>query len=534
MDTNLKLILKKILFVFGIIGVSITILIGFYLYGITYMPEKIQAAYQQKDCDSVLNTHRVWSWLYPIRSLQGNLPDLALECALYTNAEKLQEAHSWMDAHKTYKACAEKYPNGILALDANQKAAFSLISLAREQSEKKSYSESINTLQMVMGAYPDVLEAQDLYANVLVNWSKEYQAQEKFLSAEDVLLTLENWAHDGAYEEYIALSQAELSNLYLGWGENYQKSGESSLALSKYWQAIQLAPDSDAASRAGDKRIEIFLEQGEKQVSSGDFQAALQIYQGALEEADVDGKNNLNLSMVKAYIAWAQRNVKDEDYYQALEKIRVAAELPLGSSVNQDFESIRQEIYAAFSDSTGSQAQQLIKDAAKAFCTQDKKAFPPVLGSDVNSKLAILYGIDDQSLPVEWIAETPGQFHYLICIETEERILEDRTVRIVPEYFYHDPPYNRRFTRTQFFWKVRVIDVISGEIIANTIINGSDPPPLDPATQNSSIPSIRPGTILVRTGPNLWQSFPIPPSTRGEQPDINELIRWLEETVMKE
>lgn len=521
MNASFKPKLKKILVALGIIAAIFTLLVGMYVIGGIYYPESVQKAYQQQDCETVLHSYDIITRFYPYRSLQEDTTGWALECALYTNAKKLQEAGDWQEAYKTYKTCAATYPVGLLAVNAQEQAAVSLLMQAQEQQEQKKYPEAIKTIKQVMAEYPSRIDAINQYAEVHLSWSSEYQLREEFQAAEDVLLSLLEWGTAGQYDEHIAKSQTELSGLYLAWGENHQNAGELAPAMVKYGQAVDVAPDSASASRAAEKQVEILLTQGDTYMDAGDYQAAIDVYQRGVSDANESGKDRLHTATAQAYLAWAKHNVEREDYYQALEKIESAGLLPLPEMASGEVESFKQEVYTAFAGSSGTQATRLIQDAARTMCKNEKKTFPPALGIDPDASKLILYGIDE-SLSEEWIAKTPGQLKYVVCVTLNTEVFEERKRELVR---YGEPggTYFHSFLRLRYIWQVNVFSIISSEIIQSTVFKGSEPPPFDPRINDKR----------VFIGWWYGRYLSLPPSVSGSQPDINELMTWLKEMILK-
>jgi|GEM_PF-6945832 len=520
MDANLKSKLKKPLVVLGMVAGVFALLAGIYFYGSLHYPQSLQSAYQAKDCETVLSSHSMITRFYPYRSLQENTSGPALECALYTNAEKLQEEGKWQDAYQAFKTCAETYPEGILASDAHEQAASSLLSRAAEQQEQKAYAESVETLKRVMTEYPSQAEAAEQYVDVNLAWGNEHQSRGEFQAAEGVLLSLQDWGKAGEYESHVGKCQSALSGLYLAWGESHQSAGELVPAMAKYRQAVEAAPDSASASLATGKQVEILLAQGDAFMEAGDYQSSIDAYQRGVSEVNADGQDRLNTATAQAYLAWAKHNVEREDYYQALEKIESAGELPLSEMASEDVESYKQEIYTAFASSSGTQATRLIQDAARALCKNEKKVFPPVLGIDSDASGLVLYGID-QSLPNEWVAKSPSQLKYVVCVTLDTEVVEERKREVIK---YGEPgSYVHSFVRLRYLWEVNVYSMVSGKMVESTVIKGSEPPPFDPRIDYKR----------VFIGWWYGRYLGLPPSASGGQPDFNDLIRWLEETVMK-
>lgn len=529
MDANLKSKLKKVLVVLGIAAGVFALLAGIYFYGSLHYPQALQQAYQKKDCETVLGSHSMITRFYPYRSLQENTTGLALECALYTNAEKLQEDGKWQDAYQAFKTCAETYPDGILASDAHEQAAASLLSQAAEQQEQKAYAESIETLKLVMAEYPSQAEASDRYAEAHLAWGSEYQSRGEFQSAEEVLLSLRGWSQAGEYETHLADCQSALSSLYLAWGESHQSAGELVPAMEKYRQSFDAAPDSEFAGLAAEKQVEILLAQGNAYMDAGDYQSAIDSYRSGLGKMNSDGKNVLDKAIASAYIAWSQKDMEIEDYYQALVKIEDAVKVPLSDTTKQELESFRQEIYTAFANSSGEQATQLIADASKAFCSGEAREFPPVLGlnSDANKMTFEGESINQRGLPEEWLPKTPAELRYVVCVALEPETVQEKIVtikRFSGQGTFSTALFVRTdtFLRFRWLWQVKVFDVLSGELVGNTTIAGSLPPPF-PSYLKDEMVFFADMKALVGS-----RNATLPPTViTGSRPEISDLVSWL-------
>jgi tetratricopeptide (TPR) repeat protein len=529
MDANLKSKLKKLLILLGIIAGVFAVLAGIYFYGSLHYPRALQQAYEAKDCETVLASHSMIIRFYPYRSLQESTTGPALECALYTNAEKLQADGKWQDAYQAFKTCAETYPDGILASDAHEQAAASLLSQAAEQQEQKAYAESVETLQRVMAEYPSQPEAAERYVDLHLAWSSEYQSRGEYPAAEEVLLSLRDWSQAGEYEAHVAESQSALAVLYLAWGESHQSAGELVPAMAKYRQSVEAAPDSEFASLAAEKQVEILLAQGDAYMAAGDFQLAIDMYQSGVGKAKTVGKDTLDKATASAYISWSQRDLDIEDYYQALEKIENAVKAPLSDPAKQELESFRQEIYTAFANSSGEQATQLIAEASQVFCSGEAREFHPIFGLNSDADKMTFEGesINQHGLPEEWLPTIPAEFRYVVCVELEPETIQEKivTIKRFSGIGHVDGAVFVRtdtFLRFRWLWQVKVFDVRSGELVGNTTIAGSLPPPF-PSYLKDEMVFFADMKALVGS-----QNATLPPAIiTGSRPEISDLVSWL-------
>lgn len=151
-------------------------------------------------------------------------------------------------------------------------------------------------------------------------------------------------------------------------------------------------------------------------VGQNDFPGGLAQYKVALELSDDENQATAKDAILHGYLMWADALVKDEDFIQALEKINLAEADPGTDRGKNDVETARAKTYVAFSNSQGKQAQEAMQDATRVVCQGKKQPELPIFGLDNNNIRASVFGVDAE-LPENIAATTPGEMHYVACVE---------------------------------------------------------------------------------------------------------------------
>jgi hypothetical protein len=171
-------------------------------------------------------------------------------------------------------------------------------------------------------------------------------------------------------------------------------------------------------------------------------------------------------------------------------------------------EAALNDIYLAFSKSTGEQARRVMRAAVIAVCDKHKKPDLPIFGIDKDSIRVGIYGVDDK-LPENLAARTPGEMHYVTCVEAERRTV-DRNSHAVGLSFPSGGTVVVPFLqyRIQILWNVSLRKSDTAEEYDKKTLEGGSPPPF-PENRNE-------------WGNGYYE---------GSPPEIYKLVEWLEEVI---
>lgn len=483
--------------------------------GVIALPLFILSQYNQRSCETVLSMSGVYKSIYPSAIQDQTLIGPVRECAIYTLANQREEKGAWRDAYDTYQVYYGSYPNGLFVSEAREHSAMVLVALAKDQVAGKKYADAVATLNLVIAQHSEtvvVAEVPDLTRSLYESWVSDLRASGDFEEATQILTDYKSWVQNNNKNELEAGIQLLLANIYLEWGLSLQHQNQFDEAEIKLDLATATDPESASSSgpaakvKANEAKFQI--DWGDYLLKQEDFTGAITRYKSAISLSEDQEKSNIQDSISNAYAQWALSLSEQEDFLGALRQIDEAQKITVSETMKKLVDDTRGQIYLAFSNSEGEQAQKAMKDASKFLCEEHREPDLPIFGLDSNNVRAQVYGTD-QELPGNVNAKTPGEMHYVACITEDTKIVgrESHFLRDI-QLYPNLPPvsFNRFFNRVQYFWIVSLREINTGKEYKITTIDGGDPPPIDP---NSLI------------------EYMNSPYFFGTKPDIADLANWL-------
>ncbi|HJS20236.1 MAG TPA: hypothetical protein VJ785_15925, partial [Anaerolineales bacterium] len=466
----------KIILVFVFV---ILILLLLYGAGFIALPISIMTSFRDENCDSVLALDRVYTGLYPAFMEAKSLSVPVMECKAYVLAGLSEQDGDWREAYEAYQAYSDAYPNGLYVEEAHQHSALALMNIIKDQAEQKKYDEAIANLSLIDSSYSDTdvsAEASSLLPLVYTSWGADLRESGDFERAEQVFNDFKTWSQNKQKPEAETSAQSELAKTYVAWGLALQSQKRYEDALARLDMAVSLDP----ASQAVEAKRDLYIEWGNDLLGQGEFPAAIEKFELAVSLADDQNGNDARDALANGYIQWASDLRADEDFLGALERLQVAKETAATDDMQQSVDTALGETYAAFSNSTGPQARQAMRDVLKRICEDEDVPDLPIFGLDKDSMRFGIYGVDDK-LPENLAAKTPGEMHYIACIATENEVIESRHSRYIVQrvargYFF----VNIQQFRTRLLWNISLLKTDTAEKIAETTVKGGMPPPFPP------------------------------------------------------
>jgi tetratricopeptide (TPR) repeat protein len=497
-----------------LIPVGLLILLGgLYVGGKYVLMPQVTTGYQSKDCAAVERYAGVLSSLYPgaVES-SPELTNAVNECSAYALAVQQEQAQQWESAHNAYQAYAQEYPSGVFTGEAREHDALALSKWAQAQLAAKQYEAALKNLALIQSDYkntPAAQEAAVLMPQAIVAWGTDLRASGDFAAAETKFKELDTWARSNVSQEYVDVSKRELVQTYLEWGLALKAKQDFSKAISLFNHVIETDSNPQAenspAQQAGTAIRESHLAWGDMLAAQENFSGALEQYQTYISLTDVADQAAAKDILAGTYLKWSDSVRKAEDFIDALNKIKLAEENAGTDEMKATIASGQTATYKSFSESSGKQAVAAIGDHVKSICEKRKKEALPIFGLDPDVKLTVLFGVS-YTLPEEITAKTPGELHYITCVEPQMEIVQAGYLFWI------------LFAREKYNWKVTLTDAISGEALATTLLEGAEPPPFPVITYNNYMDYLNSGGYNQRY--------------RGDDPDIVTLVNWLK-TVMK-
>lgn len=481
-----------------------------YLAGNFILPSSIKSSYLDKNCDRVLSLTIFYTSVYPSFMTDQSVDDLTSECALYSLAVEKEEKKAWQDAYNTYKTYVQTYPKGQFIVEAQEHSAIVLTAWAKDQLAAKEYGDALGTLDLILqnfGETDAASEAADLMAEVYTAWAKDQRDESDFAGAEETLKAFKAWAESAEKPDDAQAAQRELAQTYLAWGLAFQAQKQFEDAKARLDLAIATDPEPLAAEgpaiQAKAAQAALYTEWGDALLEKNDFTAAIDRYQKAISFTENKDQPTLKDKVAAVYLKWAANLNSSEDFLGALKKIDEAAKNTATDTGKKSIESAKTETYNAFSSSAGTQARQIIKDTIQGVCDKNKAPGLPIFGVDKKRILSATYGIDEKLLD-NVAATTPGNMHYVACIEMTTETLQKTTFLWAT------------FVREKYTWNVTLRQVITGEVVSTTGIAGGEPPPLPQLTRGNFLDYLFGGSFY---------------RSRGTNPDVVDLSNWLLATM---
>ena len=497
--------------IFPIVAVMILLLI--YGVGIIVLPMTILYNYQNKNCNFAFSLHGAYTRIYPAFIQDETLTDPIKECEAYTLATSNEEKESWREAYDSYQVYSNTYPNGLYAAEAHEHSAVVLMALARDQVAQNEYDEAMANLNPIISSYSDTSVAEEALAlipSTYTAWGAGLRESKDFERAEQVFNDFKTWGQNNQKTELATKAQNELAQTYLAWGLNLQSQNQFETALAKLDMAISTDPDpasaSGSATQAKAGQISTYIEWGNTFVEQKEFTVAIEKFERAVSLTGGNNADNAKDALTEGYIQWASALSKDEDFLGALEQLEIAKGTTATEGMKQTLDAAFGEVYLAFSNSSGEQARRAMKEAYRTVCERHKKPDLPIFGLNKDSVRVGVYGVEVQ-LPENLAARTPGEMHYIACVEEENHTVATRNQRVIVQrtskgyYYILVPQY-----RAQLLWNIRLLKTDTIKSVAEMTFTGGMPPPF-PETGDA-------GSYFY-----------------GPPPTVAELAKWLQSII---
>jgi tetratricopeptide (TPR) repeat protein len=364
-----------------------------------------------------------------------------------------------------------------------------LLNLTREQMDQKQYEEALANLNQLISGYSNTgssTEAWSLLPSTYVTWGTGLREAGDFERSEQVFNDLKAWSQNNQKIDSANEAQRELAQTYLAWALEFQLQKQYENALAKLDLAVSVDPQAqfDSAGQVKAGQSGVYVDWGNDLLEQKQFAVAIEKFELAISktgESNTDAKD----SLANGQIQWARDLSTNEDFQAALQHLQTAQETAASEGIKKSVETALQETYLAFSNSSGAQARQMMREVLKAVCQKRKAPDLPIFGLNKDTIRFGIYGVEDK-LPESLVAKTPGEMHYIACVETANETVETRYIRkIVLQtsrgyYFIRAQQF-----RVQILWNVNLIQTDTGKSVAETSLKGEIPPPF-PGVEDDS------------------------------------------------
>ncbi|GAB4541434.1 MAG: hypothetical protein Fur002_09850 [Anaerolineales bacterium] len=430
----------------GVVALVILFIAAYATYGV-YLNGQVNQAYAARNCKQVAANGALAS-LYPNGLFDGQAQ--YAECSLKLQAEQAAAAKNWTNAVELARQYISAYPLGAFTAEMNAQIITALSSWSQQLLSEKDYSAAISRLEELISADPSGATAEPAREDMLqayIAYAKDLADAQQFEAAEQSLKSgIGYFAADSARAKQL---QGALAEAYIAWGNSQAANNNIENAVKYYQMAAEYAP----------------------------------------------GATDVNLLIAKAQLQDAVQTAEKGDFNRALQKVADVENAAQADNVKKEAESARETILQKYSESTSLQAAEQISLVMTSICGGQTPALPIFGRDEQNIRFGLVTQIAMQ-LPQGYAAETPGQLHYVGCVNEKEKEIE------ICNYS------GRALTRLRYEWDLKLYQTSNGEEVAAQTFKGSDPADCKPK-----------------------ENFPAGVTERkayGGKPTLNEIIQWMQ------
>jgi tetratricopeptide (TPR) repeat protein len=335
--------------------------------------------------------------------------------------------------------------------------------LALEDALKsEDWPAAYTTVENYLVVFPSGAFAADMddeAGNILLAWSKNLLAQNDYKTAIDKLTLAQRGFPTSSA---IPVAKKTMFDDYLLWGKYSfeQKDYQNAEKVLKLvgWDE-QASPEQ--VQQANQGLAVVYLEWGKAQVAAGQFDEGQQLYENAKTLnpglADYDRlKDQITLSKVAAL-------AKADDFDGALAMVKNVSDTTLSEESKADADAEQATILDAYAHSSSVQAKNQMTTAAANLC-QKQPPTTPLFAVDAETIRFAVVAPWTISLPDGWMATTPAELHYVLCIEQSQ-------TRVETCYYTG----GHTLQRYRYNWLITLYNIATGKVYKTTTLPGSQP-----------------------------------------------------------
>lgn len=380
---------------------------------------QVDALFAQRKCTEVVQ-YASFSRSFP-RSIFSSLFSAfheVDECQAELSLEQALKAQDWPAADNIIGNYLTTYPSGAFAQQMRDQATDVLLAWSKNLVAASDYRTAIEKLKLIQSGYPNspaVPVALETMFDDYMLWAKASFEQKDYKAAEQTLKQITS--HPQASPARVQQANVGLAGVYLQWGKTEIDDGDFDSAIQHYEQAKTLAPDLTDYDRLNDQ---------------------------------VTLMHAVSLS-------------KANDFDGALAEIKSLAEATQSEDTKSDAAATQAQVLNDYSHSDSEQAKAVMSAAALNVC-QQQPAGMSIFGLDANEIRIALVSPYNPQLPDQWLATTPAQLHYVLCIE-EKQV----TIQSCPYTGGHV------LRRKRLDWSLTLYEILTGSRYKTTKLTGGKP-----------------------------------------------------------
>ncbi|MGC1375702.1 MAG: hypothetical protein WA821_05755 [Anaerolineales bacterium] len=442
-----------------LIGIGLAVVVVLTVAGVTagYISngtntdQQVNALFAQRKCAEVVK-YTSFEKSFP-RSIFGSSYGVyhqIEECQAQLALDQAVKSQDWSTAYSVIQSYILVHPNGAFVADMSEQAGNILLSWSKNLLAQNDYETAIAKLELIQQGFPTSSAAptvQKIIFDDYLIWGKYSFEQKDYQGAEKVL-KLVGWGEKASPEQVQQADQG-LAVVYLQWGKTEIESGKFDEGTQHYDAAKTLDPGLTDYNRLND--------------------------QVTLMRADALAKAN--------------------DFDGALMMIKTLSETTSSDASKTDAAAAQTKILDAYAHSSSTQATTQMTTAAANMC---QKQLPTIaiFGMETDPVRFAVVAPYSLQLPNGWMATTPAELHYVLCVDQSQAKVETC-------------PYRGSHTvrRYRYTWTITLYDIATGKIFKTTKLLGSNPRACQPT--------------------EYFYGGSVTSDIYGEMPGIQQIVDWL-------
>lgn len=263
---------------------------------------------------------------------------------------------------------------------------------------------------------------------------------------------------------------AHFSAHYLAWGDYLFTQADFAGAVEKYEYLLAVYPDLDEAEQAYEQAALSYLEWSDQLNEQQQYEdAALKLEQVVENYADSTALADSMERLPEAYLAWGGELSEQQQYLLALEKYSVIKDLDTDAALKEDAEEQYQSTLLLLAYDTGTDGSAVLAEAKEQACDGEIPTNPSVGILEDEPPKVQSCSINRMASYPAWLstdltAASPGEFRYVIMGDGDSRVVQTCA---------YDGGY--KLERRQIFNDISIVDILTGEVIAERTFYGPAP-----------------------------------------------------------
>jgi len=388
-------------------------------------------------------------------------------------AGQLRKDGQYDQAIDKYQTIRREYPGTPIAAQARTAIAEVYDEWAAQLRKAGKYDEAISKYETLLREYagtPSAARAKEAVAGTHNDWAVQLRKAGRYQEA--------IWKYQVILTEYPdtspgAQAKEAIAETYGEWATKLRAAGSYEEAISKYQVILKEYPDTAAAAGVKEATAETYYEWGAALHKSGRYAEAIQKYQVIVSDyPNTKTVGNARAATGRAYNDWGKQLHGQRKYTEAMAKFALAKKATTDTDVVTAADKGYSDALWALSQDTTGEGKQLLTQALSNACA-GKPTDSPAIGLAKDDPGKALFGGSGFTLPTELKATKPAHLRYIVCLEKGTTVVE----RCGPYYPVGPavPGWIGYVVRQQHWWRVRVRDARTAQIVAEHTFHGSLP-----------------------------------------------------------